>query len=102
MVREIRGYSLLEGYRDHPPADVPAIHDVLLRVSRLVEEVPDVVDLDLSPVFVGPPGGGCYIFDARVGVARPRKGTAARYMTATSAARAGAQAATAGSAQGKP
>ena len=42
MVREIRGYPLLEGYRGHPPADIEAIHDVLLRVSRLVEEVPDI------------------------------------------------------------
>jgi len=79
MVREIRGYSLLEGYREHPPADVPAIHDVLLRVSRLVEEVPDISEVDLSPIFVGPPGGGCYIFDSRIGVALPQKGRAALY-----------------------
>jgi acyl-CoA synthetase (NDP forming) len=79
MVREIRGYSLLEGYREHPPADVPAIHDVLLRISRLVEEVPDISEVDLSPIFVGPPGGGCYIFDSRIGVALPQKGRAARY-----------------------
>jgi acyl-CoA synthetase (NDP forming)/GNAT superfamily N-acetyltransferase len=79
MVREIRGYSLLEGYREHPPADLKAIHDVLLRVSRLVEEVPDIADVDLSPIFVGPPGGGCYIFDSRIGVALPQKGRAALY-----------------------
>lgn len=79
MVREIRGYSLLEGYRGHPPADVSAIHDVLLRVSRLVEEVPDISEVDLSPIFVGPPGGGCYIFDSRIDVALPRKDRAARY-----------------------
>jgi acyl-CoA synthetase (NDP forming) len=94
MVREIRGYSLLEGYRGHPPADFPAIHDVLLRVSRLVEEVPDIAELDLSPIFVGPPGGGCYIFDSRIGVALPQKGSAVRYTTAaTSALRSEAAAA---------
>jgi acyl-CoA synthetase (NDP forming) len=81
MVREIRGYSLLEGYREHPPADLPAIHDVLLRVSRLVEEVPDIEELDLSPIFVGPPGGGCYIFDSRIRVSLPKKGRAVRYTT---------------------
>lgn len=86
MVREIRGYSLLEGYRGHPPADSPAIHDVLLRVSRLVEEVPDITELDLSPIFVGPPGGGCYIFDSRIGVALPQKGRAARYTLSAPAA----------------
>jgi acyl-CoA synthetase (NDP forming) len=81
MVREIRGFSLLEGYREHPPADLPAIHDVLLRVSRLVEEVPDIEELDLSPIFVGPPGGGCYIFDSRIRVSLPKKGRAVRYTT---------------------
>ena len=59
MVRETRGYPLLEGYRGYPPADIEAIHDVLLRVSRLVEEVPDLAELELSPIFVGPPGEGC-------------------------------------------
>jgi acyl-CoA synthetase (NDP forming)/N-acetylglutamate synthase-like GNAT family acetyltransferase len=78
MVREIRGYSLLEGYRGHPPADIEAIHNVLLRVSRLVEEVPDIARLEASPIFVGPPGKGCRIGDARIRVAHPRKGHAAR------------------------
>ena len=40
MVREIRGYRLLQGYRGHPPADIEAIEEVLLRVSRLVEDIP--------------------------------------------------------------
>ena len=79
MVREIRGYPLLKGYRGHPPADIEAIHDVLLRVSRLVEEVPDIAELELNPVFVGPPGEGCRIGDSRIRVAPSRKGRAARY-----------------------
>jgi acetate---CoA ligase (ADP-forming) len=82
MVREIRGYPLLEGYRGHPPADIGAIEDVLLRVSRLVEEVPDIAELELSPIFVGPPGGSCRLADARIRVAPPRKEQAARYTTA--------------------
>ncbi len=85
MVRGIRGYPLLEGYRGHHPADIEAIHDVLLRVSRLVEEVPDITELELSPVFVGLPGEGCRIFDARIRVAPPQKGQAARYTTAAPA-----------------
>jgi acyl-CoA synthetase (NDP forming)/GNAT superfamily N-acetyltransferase len=86
MVREIRGYPLLEGYRGHPPADIKAIHDVLLRVSRLVEEVPGIAELMLSPIFVGPPGEGCRIGDSRIRVALPRKGQAARYTTASPSA----------------
>jgi acyl-CoA synthetase (NDP forming)/N-acetylglutamate synthase-like GNAT family acetyltransferase len=86
MVREIRGYPLLEGHRGHPPADIEAIHDVLLRVSRLVEEVPDIAELELSPIFVGPPGGSCRIGDSRIRVAPPPKGQAARYTTGSPSA----------------
>jgi acyl-CoA synthetase (NDP forming) len=86
MVREIRGYPLLEGYRGHAPADIDAIHDVLLRVSRLVEEVPDIAELEASPIFVGPPGEGCRIADSRIRVALPQKEQAARYTMASSPA----------------
>jgi len=68
MVRSIRGYRLLEGYRGHPPADIPAIEELLLRVARLVEEVPEISELDLNPVFALPPGQGCLIADARIRV----------------------------------
>jgi acetyl coenzyme A synthetase (ADP forming)-like protein len=72
MVRSIRGYRLLQGYRGHPPADVSAIEEVLLRVSRLVEEVPEIKELDLNPIFALPPGQGCRIVDARILVASSR------------------------------
>jgi acetyl coenzyme A synthetase (ADP forming)-like protein len=74
MVRAIRGHRLLEGYRGHPPADIPALEEVLLRVSRLVEEVPEIRELDLNPIFALPPGKGCVIADARVRVELPRDG----------------------------
>jgi acetyl coenzyme A synthetase (ADP forming)-like protein len=68
MVRGIKGYRLLQGYRGHPPADVPAIEEMLLRLSRLVEEIPEISELDLNPVFALPPGQGCRIVDARLRV----------------------------------
>ena len=68
MVREIKGYRLLQGYRGHPPADVEAIEEVLLRLSRLVEEIPEISELDLNPIFALPPGQGCSIVDARIRV----------------------------------
>jgi acetyl coenzyme A synthetase (ADP forming)-like protein len=73
MVREIRGYRLLEGYRGHPPADVKALEEVLLRISLLVEEVPEISELDLNPIFALPPGEGCQIVDARVRVESPKR-----------------------------
>jgi acetyl coenzyme A synthetase (ADP forming)-like protein len=68
MVREIKGYRLLQGYRGHPAADVEAIEEVLLRLSRLVEEIPEISELDLNPIFALPPGQGCRIVDARIRV----------------------------------
>jgi acetyl coenzyme A synthetase (ADP forming)-like protein len=69
MVRSIKGYRLLEGYRGHAPADTSAIEKLLLRVARLVEEVPEIAELDLNPVIALPPGSGCKIVDARIRVA---------------------------------
>ena len=69
MVRGIKGFRLLEGYRGHPAADIGAIEDLLLRIARLVEEVPQIAELDLNPVKALPPGRGCQIVDARIRVA---------------------------------
>lgn len=66
MIRGIRGYRLLQGYRGHPPADIAALEELLLRVSRLVEEVHGIGELDLNPVFALAPGQGCRIVDARI------------------------------------
>jgi acyl-CoA synthetase (NDP forming) len=68
MVQGIRGARLLQGYRGHPPADLVAVEDVLLRVSRLVDAVPEISELDLNPIFAFPPGQGCRIVDARIKV----------------------------------
>ena len=68
MVRAIRGYRLLEGYRGHPPADIQAIEEVLLRVSLMVERIPEIDELDMNPIFALPPGSGCRVVDARIRV----------------------------------
>jgi acetyl coenzyme A synthetase (ADP forming)-like protein len=68
MIQDIKGYRLLTGYRGHPPADVPALEEALLRISRLAEEVPEIVELDLNPVFALPPGQGYRVVDARIAI----------------------------------
>jgi acyl-CoA synthetase (NDP forming) len=68
MIHTIRGYRLLEGYRGHPPADVSALRDVILRVAQLAEAVPEIVEMDLNPIFALVPGQGCRIVDARIRV----------------------------------
>jgi acetyl coenzyme A synthetase (ADP forming)-like protein len=73
MVCGIRGARLFAGYRGHPRADVAALQEVLLRVSRLVEGVPELSELDLNPIFVLPPEQGCRIVDARLHVQLPHE-----------------------------
>jgi acetyl coenzyme A synthetase (ADP forming)-like protein len=73
MVRGIRGSRLLQGYRGHPPADLAALENVLLRLSRLVEEIPEIVELDLNPILALPPGQGGQIVDARIRVEPTRE-----------------------------
>lgn len=66
MVRETKGYRLLEGYRNNPLGDVTALEDALRRVSALITEMPELTEMDLNPVKVLPPGQGICVVDARM------------------------------------
>jgi len=68
LLHEIRGLPLLLGYRGHPPADLDALREMLLRVSRLAVDMPEIAELDLNPVIALAPGHGCRVVDARVKV----------------------------------
>jgi acyl-CoA synthetase (NDP forming) len=54
MVRSLRTSPLLFGYRGSPPADVGALEQLLLRVGRLADELPEVAEMDCNPVIVSP------------------------------------------------
>jgi acyl-CoA synthetase (NDP forming) len=69
MLDRLRSSRLLTGYRGMPPGDRDALVDVILRVSALVELVPELQELDLNPVKVLPPGRGAVVVDARMRVA---------------------------------
>jgi acyl-CoA synthetase (NDP forming)/GNAT superfamily N-acetyltransferase len=56
MWRSLRGAALLTGYRGAAPVDTAALEDLLLRLGRLAEELPEVAELDLNPVIAGPNG----------------------------------------------
>jgi acetate---CoA ligase (ADP-forming) subunit beta len=51
MIKEIKGYSLLNGYRGHEPAHIPSLEDMLLKVSDFVEKTPGIKEIDLNPIF---------------------------------------------------
>jgi hypothetical protein len=55
--------------RRDPLGEAP--EEILLRVSQLVEEVPEISELDLNPIFALPPGAGCRVVDARIQVRHP-------------------------------
>jgi acetyltransferase len=66
MVRETKGFRLLEGYRSQPEGDIAALEDAILRVSALISAVPELMEMDLNPVKVHQPGGGVTVVDARM------------------------------------
>ena len=66
MVHEIRSFPLLAGVRGQPPADLAAVVDALLRVSQLVTDFPEIIELDVNPLVVNPHGGGATAVDARI------------------------------------
>src|SRR5437867_3699853 len=69
MVREIRGFPLLDGYRGAPRSNVPALLDLLHRVSRMAMEQPNLQELDLNPVAVFQGDAPSVVLDARVRLA---------------------------------
>jgi acetate---CoA ligase (ADP-forming) len=64
MLHSLRSYRLLTGYRQSPPLDVAAFAELLHRVSAMVEDIPEIAELDLNPVFVRQ--HGAVVVDVRV------------------------------------
>lgn len=66
MIGEIRAVALLKGARGEKPADLDAVVDGLLRLSQLVTDFPQIVELDLNPLLVFARGEGAVALDARL------------------------------------
>jgi acyl-CoA synthetase (NDP forming) len=66
MLATLRASRLLDGYRGMPPADREALVSIILRVSALVESIPELRELDLNPVKVLPLGQGAMVVDGRM------------------------------------
>jgi len=64
MVREIKGFAVLEGVRGQPAADLGALENLILRISEFIEAHPEVEELDLNPVLAYP--DGALAVDARI------------------------------------
>jgi acyl-CoA synthetase (NDP forming) len=70
LLRSLRTFPLLDGYRGLPPADLAAVEDVLLRVSALAAAHPEIAELDCNPLQAG--REGALVLDARIRVTPPR------------------------------
>ncbi len=51
MIEEIKGYPLLQGFRGKEPASISALVEIILKISRLIKENPQIKELELNPVF---------------------------------------------------
>jgi acyl-CoA synthetase (NDP forming) len=72
MIRSLATYPRLDGYRGAPKADVPALEELVLRVSAMAETHPEIVEMDCNPVMVLP--RGAVVVDARVRLEPVRPG----------------------------
>jgi acetyl coenzyme A synthetase (ADP forming)-like protein len=69
MIRSLKTFPLLNGYRGGPRYDVSALEQLILRVGTLVEDIQEIGELDLNPVMVLPEGQGVSLVDVRIRVA---------------------------------
>lgn len=66
MLKELKAYKILEGIRGEPPRDVDSLVNVMLAVSKMIEENPEITELDCNPTFVYEKGKGTLVVDARI------------------------------------
>jgi acyl-CoA synthetase (NDP forming) len=71
MLTQLRANVLLDGYRGAAPGDRAALIELVLRVSALVESIPELQEFDLNPVKILAPGAGVIALDGRMRLAPP-------------------------------
>jgi acetyltransferase len=71
MIRQIRAFKILTGVRGAPPSDLAAIEEILLRLSEMVTQHPEISELDINPLIVHPKGHGASVADSRIMLRKP-------------------------------
>jgi len=66
LINSIKMSQVLKGYRGMAPYDIKALEELLLRISAMVEDNPQITEMDLNPVKVQPDGQGYWVVDARI------------------------------------
>lgn len=66
MIQEPKSSQLLFGYRGAPLADIEAVEELLLRFSAMIDDLPEIAEMDMSPIKVLPPRQGVCAVDTRI------------------------------------
>lgn len=66
MLSQLKSLPLLKGWRGRPPGDINALKDTLLRFSQLIDDFPEIDQMEVNPLMVLNEGGGCVAVDVRV------------------------------------
>ncbi len=64
LIESTRVFNLLKGYRNRPPADLLLLEEILIRLSQLVTDFPEITELDINPLIMDPKGA--WAVDCRV------------------------------------
>jgi acetyltransferase len=72
MLTSTKTYQMLKGVRGQEGVDIDAIAEALQRLSQLVTEFPEIQEMDINPLVVGPPGTTPIAVDARISVEKKR------------------------------
>ena len=71
MFTQLKSLPLLTGWRGSPQRDTDAVKELLLRFSALIEDFPEIDQIELNPLMVFSQGSGCSVVDVRVLVKTP-------------------------------
>jgi acyl-CoA synthetase (NDP forming) len=66
IISSVKMVELLKGYRGATPMDMQSLEELLLRISAMVEDIPQITEMDLNPVKVLPEGQGYCVVDSRI------------------------------------
>jgi acetyltransferase len=73
MIKEIRSYPLLRGVRGEKSVDMAALRDSVLRLSQLVTDYPEIVEMDINPLVLFPGKKGSMAIDVRITIKEEEK-----------------------------
>ena len=68
MIRSVKGYKILEGIRGQAGIDMGGLIEMVMKVSRLLTDCPEIKELDLNPVMLYPEKDRCKVVDVRIRV----------------------------------